>query len=484
MKRLSIRAAKKLALVAIAALLVLAGEAHAREGQRLNVLLIVSDDMNTDLGCYGHEEVKSPSLDRLCERGMRFDAAFCQSPLCNPSRVSFLSGLRPDATGVYTLFTPTRTHLTDAVMLPQCFKQNGYRTVQVGKIFHTGEGFEDPPSWDVSHFETGKSPPLAEIITGAMPPGPIKHSIDWAVLRTPDEQTPDGVVARQAAGYMRAAAEAGQAFFLGVGFRRPHAPFAAPKKYFDMYPAEQTSLPPAVPEGYRDTILPAALNHAWGPRPLTDQEQRELRAAYFASTTFMDAQVGVLLDAMDELDLWKNTVVVFFGDHGYHLGDHGGLWHKSSLFERSCRVPLVVYAPGMKCGGQACARLVELVDLYPTLAELCGVEAPPGLHGKALGPLLDDPEQAWKEAAYSLIVRTEDRTTNPQTVEFLGRTVRTERWRYTEWDGGKRGAELYDRAADPQELKNLAEDAAHAATVAELSGLLASEAAASTADRR
>jgi uncharacterized sulfatase len=449
----------------------LAGAA-ARGAERLNVLFIVSDDLGCYLGCYGDKEVKSPSLDRLAERGMRFDAAYCQSPLCNPSRVSLLSGLRPDSTGVYTLFTPTRTHLKNAVMLPECFRHNGYRAVQVGKIFHTGEGFEDPPSWDVLIPETGKQPPPDQIVELGDPPGPVKHSIDWAILKTPDDQTPDGKVARQAVGYMEEATAAGKPFFLGVGFRRPHAPFAAPRKYFDMYPPESTSSPPPAPPSYAASILPAALNHAWGPRPLTDQENRGLRSAYFACTTFMDAQVGVLLQALDKLDLWKNTIVVFIGDHGYHLGDHGGLWHKSSLFEESCRVPLLVYAPGMKAPGKGCARLVELIDLYPTLAALCQLRPPANLEGRSFARLLDDPTLPGDPAAYSVICRTEDRTTNPVEPEFLGRTVRTDRWRYTEWDDGQRGVELYDHQADPHEFQNLAKDPSHASVVKDLHDLM------------
>jgi uncharacterized sulfatase len=221
-------------------------------------------------------------------------------------------------------------------------------------------------------------------------------------------------------------------------------------------------------------MLPAALNYAWGPRPLTDEENRELRAAYFACTTFMDAQLGVLLAAMDELGLWKNTIVVFIGDHGYHLGDHGGLWHKNSLFEESCRVPLIVYSPRMKAKGQSCPRLVELVDLYPTLTNLCGLQAPAGLDGKSFGPLLDDPDQSWKEAVYTVVARAEDRTKNVEQTEFLGRAVRTDRWRYIEWDDGKRGRELYDRQVDPHEFHNIVDDSGNAKIVAELHALIAS----------
>lgn len=451
----------------------------------LNVLLVISDDLSTDLGCYGHPEVKTPALDRLCREGVRFDAAFCQSPLCNPSRVSLLSGLRPDKTGVYTLFTPTRERLgPSAVMLPGCFKQSGYFTVQVGKIFHTGEGFEDPQSFDAAHFEFGKSPDAGEVLRAGSPPGPTKHTIDWAVLKTPDEQTPDGIVARKAANYLEKAATTGKPFFAAVGFRRPHAPFAAPQKYFDMYPPDETSLPPPVAADYVDTLLPAALPYAWGPRPLTEREQRELRSAYFACTTFMDAQVGVLLDAMDRLGLWQNTIVVFLGDNGYHLGDHGGLWHKNSLFEESCRVPFIVYAPGAKGAGRGCARVVELLDLYPTLLDLCGMTPPHQLDGRSLAPLLDDPDAPWRHAAYSVVARAADRTKSVEEAEFLGRAVRTERWRYIEWDDGRQGVELYDRRSDPGELHNLAENPAYAEVRAELHELLTSHSAHEPLSRR
>jgi uncharacterized sulfatase len=449
-----------------------ASAALGAAGQRLNVLFIVADDMNHDLGCYGHAEVKTPALDRLCTKGMRFDAAYCQAPLCNPTRVSFLSGLRPERTGVYTLETPTRAHLADAVMLPQLFKQSGYYTVQCGKIYHTGEGFEDPPSWHVLLPEFGKQPYQPAILKSGDPPGPSGHSIDWAILDMDDRDMPDGVVAERAVTFMQQAVHDGRPFFLGVGFRRPHAPYAVPKKYFDMYPVDKTSLPPPAPAGYAETILPSALNYDWGPRPLTDEEQRQLRSAYFASNSFVDAQVEVLLDALDRRKLWENTVVVFFGDHGYHLGDHGGLWHKQSLFEQSCRVPLIVYAPKMQGAGKACSQLVELVDLYPTLADLCDLQAPEKLDGISLRPLLQGEDKPIKPGAFTTASRSQDRSQSAKVAEYLGRSVRTDRWRYTEWDGGQRGAELYDHQVDRHEFHNVARAPENAETVARLRLLL------------
>jgi uncharacterized sulfatase len=469
-------ARRKIAIPLFAAgiVITLVSIADSAPSDRPNVLFIVADDMNNHLGCYGYD-VQTPALDELARRGMRFDRAYCQDPLCNPSRVSFLSGLRPDKTGVYTLKTLTRAHLGDWTMLPEYFCKNGYFTVQVGKIYHTGDGFEDPQSWDVEIRETGKQPPAEEIVKAGEPAGPGGHSIDWEWLRTPDENTPDGVVARKAVGYMEQALADNKPFFLGVGFRRPHAPFAAPQRYFDLYPVEKVKLADPAPTGHYAGLLPAAINYQAPPSPMSEKDQRELVAAYYACTSFMDAQVGVLLDALERLRLWDNTIVVFIGDHGYHLGDHGGFWHKLSLFEESARVPMIVYAPGMKARGKPCARLVELIDLYPTLVSLCDLPARSGLDGIDLSPLLDDPTRPSKPAAHTVVARTVDPNANPsQVMDYLGRSVRTERWRYTEWDGGKRGVELYDHSNDPHEWKNLANDAAYADTIRELRRLLSS----------
>jgi len=438
----------------------------------LNVLLVVTDDMNNDLGCYGNSVVHSPHIDRLAELGMRFDRAYCQVPLCNPSRVSFLSGLRPEKTRVYTLKQPTRSHLRDWVMLPEYFRRQGYFTAQVGKIYHTGDGFEDPQSWDSELREFGKRPPVNEIVKSGEPDGPGEHTNDWAWLKTADADMPDGIVARKAVEIMEQRAGDGKPFFVGVGFRRPHAPFAAPQAYFDLYPPPQMILRPNAPKNHSTSLPVAAINYPAPARPMTEQEQRELIAAYYACNSFVDAQVGVLLAALDRLELWKNTIVVFVSDHGYHLGEHG-LWHKLTLFEEATRVPLIVYAPGTKGAGQSCAQLVELIDLYPTLAALSGLAIPEGLDGADLRPLFNDPSQPVKGAAYSTVARADDPQANhAKIMSFLGHSVRTDRWRYTEWDEGRRGVELYDHENDPQEWHNLADQTGYAKTVDRLRSLL------------
>ena len=445
------------ALVVLAISILQSGTPFAAEGTR-NVLLIVTDDMNTDLGCYGNQVVHSPHIDRLAKQGMRFDRAYCQVPLCNPSRVSFLSGLRPDRTQVYTLKQPTRSHLGDWVMLPEFFRNQGYYTGQVGKIYHTGDGFEDPRSWNDALLEFGKRPPIDEIVKWGKPDGPGPHTNDWAWLKTDDAGTPDGIVARQAAKQLETLAAEQRPFFLGVGFRRPHAPFAAPQGYFDLYPVPEMRLRRPPPHGHYAGLPKAAINYEPPQRPLTDLQQRELIAAYYACNSFVDAQVGVLLSAVDRLDLWDSTVIIFVSDHGYHLGEHGGFWHKLSLFEESARVPLIIWSPDMQAAGQDCQQLVELIDLYPTLTNLCGFETPAGLDGSHLGPLLDDPAKAVKNAAYSLIARdASPAADHPKVMSYLGRSVRTARWRYTEWDDGRRGVELYDHERDPAEWHNLAE---------------------------
>jgi len=438
---------------------------------RTNVLFIVADDLNNALRCYGNRVVQTPNLDRLARRGVLFERAYCQYSLCQPSRVSFLSGLRPETTKVWTLETPTRQHIGDAVMLPELFRKNGYFTAHAGKVYHTGEACEDPRSWDEEVRESGKFPPPQEVLRGGRANGPKGHSFDWMILKTDDADMPDGKVARKSVEWMEQLARDRKPFFLGVGFRRPHAPYAAPRKYFELYPPEKMPLPKTSPEDFQ-RIPPAALNHEPPDEPMSDAEVRQYLAAYYACTTFVDAQVGVLMEAMDRLRLWDNTVVVFFGDNGYHLGEHGGMWHKNSLYEESARIPLIVAAPGGRAMGKRSPRLVELVDLYPTLAELCGLPAPANLEGTSFVPLLDHPKRSWKLGAFTLQGRGKERTEAAKEIEFVGKSVRTERWRYTEWDEGRQGVELYDERKDPRELKNLAENPKFAKTRAELQQLL------------
>jgi uncharacterized sulfatase len=425
-------------------------EAAAEPRARLNVLFISVDDLNTDLGCYGHPVVRSPHIDRLAARGVRFDRAYCQYALCNPSRSSFLSGLRPETTGILDQATAPRQRLPQAVFLPQHFRNHGYFTARVGKIYHR----DDHDSWDLAENADPADPQevAAQRRRYEKPQG--QRTPDWAVLDIADEATADGTVARRIVRLMEQSVKEGKPFFLAAGFRKPHLPWAAPKRYFDLYPQATIRLPqePALDAVPRIALM-TELSGAPQPEPTW-----QAVAAYYACISFMDAQVGVLLDALERLKLWDNTVVVLFGDHGFHLGDHGGLWAKHTLFERAARVPLTIVVPRGPNAGQACPRLVELLDLYPTLADVCGLPAPGRLEGKSLVPLLQQPGAAWDRPARTVVVHE----------GVLGRSLRTERWRYTEWEDGKKGVELYDHDSDPGEYRNLASDPRHAAIVAEL----------------
>ena len=427
---------------------------------RMNVLFVTVDDLRNDLGCYGHKVVRSPNIDRLAARGVRFDRAYCQYPVCNPSRTSFMTGLRPDTTRILDNNTHFRTTIPEVVTLPQLFRENGYFAASLGKVYHRGLTMEDeraemddPKSWDKAlYFQATKLGLTGEgrNLTG----GKIEWC-RWLAAEGADEDQPDGQVARAAVELLEQNKD--KPFFLAVGFHKPHDPFVVPKKYFDLYPLDPLT-PPADPANVRD--LPLAI--AGGPwkkefDKFTDGDKREFMRAYYAGTSFIDAQLGKVLDALERLGLADKTVVVLLGDHGYHLGERGW-WNKNTLFEHSTRAPLIVYDPRAKAKGAATSRLVEFVDVYPTLAELCGLAAPAGLEGQSFRPLLDDPAQAWKPAAYTQVQRGRN----------VGRSVRTERWRYTEWDGGTAGVELYDHENDPGELMNLATDPRHAGDVERL----------------
>lgn len=427
-------------------------DAPQQAAPKKNVLMIAVDDLNNDLGTYGHALVQSPNIDRLAQRGVRFDRAYCQFPLCSPSRTSLLTGLRPDSTKVYELKTHFRTTVPDVVTLPQHFKNNGYFTARVGKLYHYGvpgeigtNGLDDAPSWNTVRNPKGRDKAEEDLLTNYTPKRGLGSSLSFLAAEGTDEEQTDGMVATEAIQLMEQNAD--KPFFLAVGFYRPHCPYIAPKKYFDLYPQDKIKLPAHSPgdtsQYSREAFYTYPFN--WG---LTEDQRRETIQAYFASITFMDAQLGRVMDALERLGLAENTIIVFWSDHGYLLSEHGQ-WMKQSLFEESARVPMIVAAPGAKGNGTASPRTVELLDIYPTLTDWCGLSTPTHVAGNSLVPLLHKPRQTWDHPAITQVMRNTG----------MGRSIRTERWRYSVWQNGQGAEELYDHDVDPYELKNLAGDA-------------------------
>ena len=455
----------------------------AEPAKKFNVLFIVADDLNVSLGCYGLKDAQTPNIDKLAASAVRFDRAYCQFPLCNPSRASFLTGLRPDQTGVLDNAVHFRKRRPDWTTLPQLFQKNGYSVARVGKLYHYGvpnqigtDGLDDPPSWQKKFNPRGRDKDDEDKIDSLGPGQGFGGRLSWLAADGTDAEQTDGKGAEAAIRFLEEMKD--QSFFLAVGFYRPHTPYVAPKAFYGLHPFEQIQLPQE-PAGDRADIPPAALMSVGRANYGEPAERLRLaKQGYLAGVSFMDAQVGKVLQALERLQLADRTIVVFISDHGYHLGEHG-LWQKMSLFEESTRVPFLLRVPGAATAGKASGRIVELVDLYPTLADLCGLTAPTGLAGQSIKPLIENPEAFWKDLAVTQVQRVtrpasaKGKKKNEQpSVVINGYSLRTARFRYTEWDDGQRGVELYDHDADPHEWKNLASDQAHLATVAQLKATL------------
>lgn len=443
--------------------------APALAAERPNVLFIVADDLRVELGCYG-SAAKTPNLDALAARGVRFDRAYCQQAVCNPSRSSFLTGRRPDTLHLWVNGTHFREKNPDVMTLPLWFKENGYETRCVGKIFHNWHTKEkgDRRSWSADEFlhyaNHGDDAPL---VTGDLPPNlALDIGRDYGKVPlcerrdVPDEAYYDGRVAAEAVNTLAALKD--KPFFLAVGFWKPHAPFNAPKKYWDLY--DPKTLPPFDPARPKDA--PEVAFHdsrevlGIPPKQIkpTAEQAREMRRGYFANISYMDAQVGRVLKALDELKLRDRTLIVFVSDHGYHIGEHT-LWGKTSCFEFDARVPLIVSTPGIKTAVKGTDALVELIDLFPTLTELCGLKAPAGLEGVSLVPALNNPAKAVKSAAFTQHPRPAYFDRTPTGIpDAMGYSARTVAGRYTEWrdwtTGKLLGAEYYRHADDGAELTN------------------------------
>lgn len=452
-----------------------ANRAEAADAKRpLNVLLIVADDLNTELGCYGQARVRTPNLDRLAARGVRFDRAYCQYPLCNPSRASFLSGRRPESLGVYILQTGARKAAPDAVMLPELFRRAGHRTEGAGKVFHS-LATNDPASWDSYEDRPSDDPDELASIKRRYEGG--RGEPTWEALSGDGSLTRDGRNSRLIAARIAALARTGKPFFLAAGFHKPHLPWNAPKRFFDLYDPARLE-PPAEPpmRGIPPLALQTELAGFGQP-----SSRAGAIAAYYACVSFMDDNVGRVLDALRDSGQEENTLVAFVGDNGFHLGDHGGLWAKHTAFDRATRVPLILAGPGI-ARGVTIDTPVELLDLYPTLAGLAGLTPPPGLEGRDLsaGLARGGPAQragtgtsaragtASEASPVSLAPRPVTSIVFHYDVagrrDVAGRTVLFDGWRYTEWGAaGADARELYDLRADAAETNNLIADPAASA---------------------
>lgn len=448
----------------MAILLCVVSSCRTESAAKLNVLFIAVDDLNTRLGCYGYSHIASPNIDRLAARGMSFQRAYCQYPSCGPSRASVMTGLRPQTTKVLSNQVHFRDSIPDAVTLPQLFRRNGYAVIRVGKIYHQANpthigtsGPDDPASWDVVVNPRGRDKDEEDQLTVYTPQLPLPDQMCYLKADGTDSEQTDGKVADRTIELLRKHRQ--EPFFIAAGFYRPHIPYIAPRKYFQLYDL-RTTLLPLLPDNYRETVPAAALasTSQWPNFGTTELQARECILAYDACVSFVDAQIGRILDAVDNLGLADNTLIVLWGDHGYHLGEHG-LWRKNSLFEESARAPLIFVAPNITSAVHETAAIVEFVDIYPTIADLAGLPVSTQIEGRSLKPLLQNPTMEWTNTAF----------TETHFRKSFGHSIRTSRWRCVEWgEGGQDGVELYDQQADPKEMNNLAGDPRHADRLARL----------------
>jgi iduronate 2-sulfatase len=456
--------------------------AEAAQPAKLNVLFFVSDDLRPELGCYGNTVIKSPNIDRLAQRGMVFDRAYCQQAVCSPSRSSVMTGTRPDSTKVWDLNTHFRKALPDVVTLSQLFKSHGYFAQGMGKIYHSG--FDDAASWSAPNADAAplKTPGSGRRKKPAAPaasetPGKVTATDRGAAFGISGDEPNgggEGELANAAIAALRKFKADAQPFFLAVGFRKPHLPFVSPKAYWDMYDPEKIPLAPnrSLPTGAPPYAL-VNKGELWSysgvpdTGHLPDAYARQLKHGYYAAVSYMDAQLGRVLDELDTLGLSENTIVVLWGDHGWKLGEHDR-WCKHSNVEDDTRAPLLISSPKMKAAGGHTKALVEFVDIYPTVADLAGLPLPPHLEGTSLRPLMEAPEKSVKSAAFSQY---------PRGGKLMGYSMRTDRYRFTRWvdrDDASRvdSVELYDHESDPQENTNIAGEPANKELVERLTAQL------------
>ena len=481
MNKLNIKSAKALLVFTVLSVGGFAQDKTKPTTKRPNILFIAVDDMRPELGCYGNTVVRTPNIDRLAGNSTVFLNAYCQQAVCSPSRTSVLTGLRPNSTKVWDLTTHFRTNIPNVVTLPQYFKQNGYFAQSMGKIYHDPKWAQDSMSWSAPEIEAVTDNAGKYVLDSnkfkkdADTKGPWKAAASESA-DVPDNAYIDGKVAESAIKFLKRRRDS--PFFLAVGFRRPHLPFSAPKKYWDLYERNQIPLPknPSAPEkapsialhnstelrGYRDIPKTGIISA---------EKTKELIHGYYASISYIDAQIGKLLDELKSSGQFDNTIIVLWSDHGFHLGEQS-LWAKTTNYELDARVPLIIKTPGSVKAIKTTA-LVELVDLYPTLAEMSQLPIPTGLEGLSIVPLLNDPAKNLKTGAFTQFPRPAQFKDRPG---IMGYSVRTKRFRYTEWQdfqtGKKVAVELYDHLKDPEETLNVAGEKEYASKASELNKML------------
>uniref|UniRef100_UPI003217F3D3 sulfatase n=1 Tax=uncultured Draconibacterium sp. TaxID=1573823 RepID=UPI003217F3D3 len=431
---------------------------HAQEDVRPNILFIAVDDLRPELGCYGAKQIKSPNIDKLAEGGFVFNRSYCNIPVCGASRASLLSGIRPDRQRFLNFSCWQDKDVPGVVSLPMFFKNNGYHTLSLGKIYHhieDGKGSWSETPWYPKGDWEGWQAYITEEAQAQIEPrksGVGINGVSFESPEGPDHIYPDGMIAQQTINKLNELKAGNQPFFLAVGFLKPHLPFSAPKKYWDMYDYKNIQLPDNM---HKPKDAPDECMHPFGELrnytdvpdkgPMEKEFMRKLIHGYYACVSYTDAQIGKVLDELERLDLAENTIVILWGDHGWHLGEHN-LWCKHCNFEKVLHTPLILRAPGKGVAKQTDA-LVEYVDIYPTLCELSGLEKPFHLQGQSMVPLLSNPELPWKEEVYCRWIK--------------GETVVTKTHAYTEWfrDGEEKGYTwmLYNHETDPEENINIAE---------------------------
>ncbi len=424
----------------------------------MNVLFIVVDDLNKTVGSYGHPMVKTPNIDRLASEGVQFDHAYCNFAVCNPSRSSLLTGMRPETTGITDNRVPLQSVIGDRVSMPALFKKNGYYTVSMGKVFHgSREEHNDMEAWD-ELYRFGNSEAARQGEKRNLTGGELKWCW-WQATEGEDEDHQDGKIAAKAIEFLKSEHE--QPFFLAVGLAKPHDPFVAPKKYFDLYELEECD-PPVLPAGWEPPYPHTLPGETRFFNRFTEQDRREFLRSYYACCTFMDAQLGKIMEALEESGLQNNTLIVFFGDHGYHLGENNW-WNKVTLFEMGTAAPFIVAGPPVREKGVRTEAMIEFIDIYPTLADICRLEQiPDNLEGRSFTTVIHDPQQPFRTEVRALIRRG----------GMFGQSVKNEQWRFIEWDEGRQGIELYDQINDPVEYLNLADDPTFEEEVREMKTLL------------